>query len=681
MAFTTGQDLYGFYEGAEEETSASIDQSPVRLPDNPGKDELEWYKHSPIDASHQIRLIELLPPPKKPEDRDSNEVVRCKIHSPSLTETPPYEALSYTWGKMDRHLVVAVVLDEREEQALFVTPQLLMALRRLRLPVVSRYLWIDQLCIDQDNDVEKGPQIQLMGDIYRKAERVVIWLGEDRRYTVARPVFGEQIDSADLLSDLWKKISKSLDQTSTVYLEMMESLVDIRPCCHKQSIEEIRNLAVYEILNRPWFRRAWVFQEASLARELLVQYGSWEVRFEDFKRMVDAVSHLGAASVIAKGPKRRRLAKDASGLEMVQLIQNARQRLFETEDAALTKQDDNRFLSTLLQVLRRVEAFDPRDLIFAFLAFQTDEGITSTTESYQQTHEEVWKHATESIIKSSKSLDVFAALSGDVNRKPQMPSWVPSWSECFPYSRPIAGPGSRFRASRRMPHCWKDHERPTSLIVQGKIIDTIASFKTLQITRHQGRHHPISLFLGWLVLVDSSRRYLYGFQKTLGDSLEVKLQTLEADLMRTVLADGVMGSEQPLRCVPEMVKIIKDGEHVRQVRDGGITGELTEPEKETLATYEKLEDLVMIAEKKRVFYTENLQLGMAAGAVQEGDQIAIVHGSKVPLILRQAKGGSGEYYVISQCYLDGWMYGNSPRERPHPHGMWWKEEVDEFVLV
>jgi hypothetical protein len=79
-----------------------------------------------------------------------------------------------------------------------------------------------------------------------------------------------------------------------------------------------------KILNRPWFRRAWVFQEVSLARELLVQYSSWELRFEDFKRMVDAVSHLEAAFVIAKGPRRERLAKDTSGLEMVQLIQNTR---------------------------------------------------------------------------------------------------------------------------------------------------------------------------------------------------------------------------------------------------------------------------------------------------------------------------------------------------------------------
>lgn len=145
-----------------------------------------------------------------------------------------------------------------------------------------------------------------------------------------------------------------------------------------------------------------------------------------------------------------------------------------------------------------MEAFYPRDLIFAFLAFQTNEGITSTTESHQQTHQEVWKLATECIIKSSKFLDVFTALYGSVNREMQLPSLVPSWSECFPYSRPIAAPGSHFRASRRMTHCWKDHEKPLNLAVRGKIIDTVSHFSNLPISEFQGRFHPAKGFLGCL---------------------------------------------------------------------------------------------------------------------------------------------------------------------------------------
>jgi len=88
--------------------------------------------------------------------------------------------------------------------------------------------------------------------------------------------------------------------------------------------------------------------------------------------------------------------------------------------------------------------------------------------------------------------------------------------------------------------------------------------------------------------------YFYSYQKTLGDTIEVKLQTLEADLMRTVLARWCNG--------------VRDGEHVCSARDGRRIGELTQEWKAILTTYEKLEDLTKVAEKKRVFFTENLQL-------------------------------------------------------------------------
>jgi hypothetical protein len=100
-----------------------------------------------------------------------------------------------------------------------------------------------------------------------------------------------------------------------------------------------------------------------------------------------------------------------------------------------------------------------------------------------------------------------------------------------------------------------------------------------------------------------------------------------------------------------------------------------------LEVYEKLEDLALVAERKCMFWTENLQLGLACEDAEIGDQIAILHGSKVPCLFRAVDAGSGEYRVISQCYLDGWMYGKPLKERSHPHGKWWEEEQDKFVLV
>lgn len=536
----------------------------------------------------------------------------------------------------------------------------MMALKRLRLPSTSRLLWVDQLCVDQDNDDEKAQQIQIMGDIYRKAKRVVIWLGEDTDHWVNEPTFRKEADT-ELLAAMINAFSEASSRTPTDDLQLAKRLVDVRPTYNVTRPEQRRLQAICELLNRPWFRRAWIFQEASLARELLVQYGSWEVPFEEFKRSFDAVSLLEWAVGVRK---RRNLARDTGGFEMIQLIQDARQRLSEPGSAIAFSQGRSQFLMTLLQVLRRAQATEPRDLIFAFLAFQEDEGITVNPESYRQTQEEVWTHTAECIIKASQSLDIFAALSGDTVRQLQLPSWVPYWSDIFPYSRPIATPVSRFRASRGLPHIWKGAENHTKLHVRGKIIDHINAFLALPFLKVSVQ--PAHLFLDWMLLYDSTLRYLYSYKNVLGDYLEVKVDTLKRDLMRTVLADGAMGSEQPLHCAYEMIDAIETGDKVRELRDAGKREELTEEQSELLSDYEKLENLMFVAERKRVFVTNNLQLGMASSAAKIGDKIAIIHGSKVPCVLREVEGGAGEYRVISQCYLDGWMYGKSPNDRPHP---------------
>jgi len=677
----SGQTIFGFYEPGQRvwhlpelgQSSNPIDKSPVKLPRVLGKDELEHYQHSPIDASNQIRLIELLPPKKASAGRNSVEPLRCKILSPAFHQTPEYEALSYTWGNMNRHLPISVIIDQSDDQALLATPQLIMALKRLRLPSASRLLWVDQLCIDQDNNDEKGPQIQLMGDIYMKAQRVVIWLGEDHDHYIHQPAFRKEADT-ELLADMIDMFTKASSRTSTDDLKLAEQLVDVRPSYHINSIEQRRIGAIYEILSRPWFRRAWIFQEASLARELLVQYGPLEVKIEDLKRLFDAVYLLELEMGIQR---ERTIARNTGGFEMIQLIQDTRQGRLEPDSAGVS----SKFLLTLLQVLRRVQAFDPRDLIFAFLAFQVDEGIKATAESYRQTQEQVWMHAAKCIIKASQSLDTFAALSGDTKRQLQLPSWVPYWADCFPYSRPIAMPVSRFRASRGMPHIWKKSDDPKKLHVRGKIVDRINEFLTLSLRKFAGTRSPTHLFLSWGMLRQSAQHYLLKYQGILGDQLAVKLGTLERDLMRTVLADGAMGSEQPLHCVYEMIDANNHSDTAQKLGSAGKKEELTEEQKEILSDYEKLEALVLVAEEKRVFMTDNLQLGMAPSAAQKGDQIAIIHGSKVPCILREVEGGPHEYRVISQCYLDGWMYGKSPNDRPHPHSKWWEEQQDEFVLV
>lgn len=82
----------------------------------------------------------------------------------------PYEAISYSWGRPER---TAVILCNGVQ--IKVPPTLAEALQYLRLGSLSRWLWCDAICINQDDDIEKSNQVQMMLTIFAKAMRVVAW--------------------------------------------------------------------------------------------------------------------------------------------------------------------------------------------------------------------------------------------------------------------------------------------------------------------------------------------------------------------------------------------------------------------------------------------------------------------------------------------------------------------------
>jgi hypothetical protein len=255
MSLRCSQDIYGFYKGHE---TPSIESYPVRLPRILSTTDLDPYEYETIDATCEIRVLELFPP--RQAQKNSNELLKCQLHKSTLTEAMEYVALSYTWGKIERHLPISVLrkndLGEQFEEALFATPQLMMALRRLRHPTSSRMLWIDQLCINQENNDEKGPQIQLMGDIYRTASEVVIWLGEDRTF-FDYSNGGKETPIGQVLADTIKLMSTN-DHSIERDAILAQTLFDVYPTYHIDTPGRFRLSMITELLERPWFTRAWV---------------------------------------------------------------------------------------------------------------------------------------------------------------------------------------------------------------------------------------------------------------------------------------------------------------------------------------------------------------------------------------------------------------------------------------
>ncbi|KAI1504978.1 hypothetical protein F5X99DRAFT_405613 [Biscogniauxia marginata] len=144
-------------------TSSSI-ASSTAVHDWP---DLQALSHQTLSNDQTcIRLLELLPGKR-------DEPVRCMLAETELNEIRSYEALSYVWGDPNDTITVFI-----NNAAFKITRNLHSALLRLRDSTSNRTLWVDAICINQTDLTEKQHQIAIMGDIYRQATSVILWLGE-----------------------------------------------------------------------------------------------------------------------------------------------------------------------------------------------------------------------------------------------------------------------------------------------------------------------------------------------------------------------------------------------------------------------------------------------------------------------------------------------------------------------
>jgi hypothetical protein len=106
--------------------------------------------------------------------QDRTSTVECCFKVVTLASAPSYEALSYRWGKRDNRYLRC------SGKTLSIRRNLEDVLKRLRNTHTQRVIWTNAICINQENPKEKEGQLKLMREIYSKAARVLIWLGEDR---------------------------------------------------------------------------------------------------------------------------------------------------------------------------------------------------------------------------------------------------------------------------------------------------------------------------------------------------------------------------------------------------------------------------------------------------------------------------------------------------------------------
>ncbi|KAF5877904.1 putative ankyrin repeat and sam domain containing protein 6 protein [Botrytis fragariae] len=285
---------------------------------------MDPYQYQPINLGRaSIRLLQL----HKGDWSDKIQGQFINAWFDDSDSIMPYFALSYTWGYIDK--VEEVIIDGAKIKVTF---NLHMALQHLRSEEEDQIFWIDALCINQENVHEKIHQIRQMGDIYKKAEKVVIWLGRGT-------------EDSDLVMDAMKRLRKaSLGWHPAEWKDKSNGWVD-------ENNEHLTNLReqMRLILERPWFRRIWILQEVANARRATTVHCG--------NRFISATIFSQFPALIALNPA----AHCQSVLDIMPGI--SRQESWWAQGQKL---------HTLLVKFRRSEATDDRDKIYALLGMSSD---------------------------------------------------------------------------------------------------------------------------------------------------------------------------------------------------------------------------------------------------------------------------------------------------------------------
>ncbi|KAL5325717.1 hypothetical protein ACEPPN_006847 [Leptodophora sp. 'Broadleaf-Isolate-01'] len=359
----------------------------------------------------EIRLITV-------HEGDGTEI-RCSLDTVPLDEAPSYEALSYVWG--DPKITQQIIIDGKPFQ---VTTNLARALRHLRAREKPRRLWVDAICIDQRNAEERSSQILLMRDVFQRASKVVVWLGESTLASRAAFSLIRAVDFGDV--EFWKqKENQGPVSFSHDALDELQMLLNRR-----SSLTGLQGI-ISDIASRPWWTRVWVIQEAAVARSTVVRCGNDEMSWWLFSNVLSAIATL---------------APDLSGPLTESLILFKKRLTIHMHISSRSL----RSLEDLVANTRIMVATDPKDMVYALLGLAGNVGdpsshpVCSPDYSDATSVLDVYRDFVAHCI-SHGSLDIICMRRNYDRLDGTWPSWVPDWTLSGISGSAAQGSGSMYR--------------------------------------------------------------------------------------------------------------------------------------------------------------------------------------------------------------------------------------------
>lgn len=542
----------------------------------------------------------------------------------SLDDDPAYLAISYKWGDP---WIVGHFESHRGGHGKRVPYN--KAVFDIIKTILGRdttvYLWIDALCINQEDLNERASQVAMMGTIYSQARQVIAFIGEaDETIITAMNLV---ILTANCIS-AQGSLGDPLTASGIAGL-----ISEIAPS--DRDWESIKGLT-----SRPWFRRLWVVQEVALGKDPVVVCG------EHVFPWVALKSLIAFTYAIHKFPVLRRVAFSTFDalLTVFECLSNAAG-ISNARQGQSNDRPKMHFIYSLFSLNANFDSTDPRDRIYALLSLDTAKKYRDVFRpDYEIKVEDLYVKVAREIIMKEDSIR-FLHLAGISHRRSlSLPSWVPDWTsltKSLIHHTDLSGPLQERYTEVHQPRFSFDPSSPLVLTLYGKVNEPIALITRdphpdLSALRERSRFETAALYMDAVMrLVHATHPESVGKPPHELPWLKQLMETLS--ITGSPLGDywsqwhGVVVDDlgTTRTWTVSQVGFEKFLERLRRWScDRDVVPEMSVEESE-------FGDLFASAALGRRFYVSSAgHFGLAAGDARVGDCICVFEGYSVPFVVR-----------------------------------------------
>ena len=322
----------------------------------------------PLDPKKsQIRLIHLQPRPGSNSDSDSdNDTITCSLQVAGLDdETCVYDALSYEWG-IGTDTSFAIILNGVE---ISVRENLWRAMRTLSNDQNAQPIWIDALCINQEDSIERSSQVSQMGRIYQRASCVVAWLGaEEDADTGAVTATQQAIQLVELLYGS-SKSTRYYYRPEAAYWRPYQYAHSARTPGGNNVPVTYRAIGwagLLTLCQKSYWTRLWILQELVLAARIVIRTYRSQLHWVSLEHIHDQITN--AKQVSGNNQRLNYYAQVTRSEKMViELSSTVPFKILQQRDARRTFGYQSYTLFELVQMHKSAQCADTQDKVFGLI--------------------------------------------------------------------------------------------------------------------------------------------------------------------------------------------------------------------------------------------------------------------------------------------------------------------------